>query len=192
MKIKTIFYTCVFIGIQLFVSSYALKKNFPKNAKAGIATVTQPYYYQSANVSVTIYRFDFPYKENGVMQVKECLSAAKPLWKTIEGEKFEILYDSTDFTKQELLQYKPLFVEGEETKRITGKVRNIDLTQKTVRFKYEVEKDGVKKEYEKDQRLPKDFQQQYPALEIGKQYEVEYWTENPQRAIIYLKKSISL
>jgi len=191
MKIKTILYTCLCIAFQLFVCSYEINKIIPEKAKRGIATVVQAYYYKTANISVTVYSFDFPYKENGIMQVKECLSAAKPLWKTIDGEKFEILYDSTDCTNQELLQYKPVFVDGEQTIRITGSVRTLDLTDKTVRFKYEVEKDGVKRGYEKDQRLPKDFQKQYPGLEIGKQYEVEYWIKNPQRAIIYLDKNVN-
>lgn len=111
------------------------------------------------------------------------------------GEKYKVVYEEKDPSKNIVLTYEPVFAESESINKSKGIVKRIYrfswsnnkyIPNHGIEFEYEV--NG--KKFTKAQSLPKDFQEQYPGLKEGGIYEVEYWNQNPERAIIRLDKSV--
>lgn len=113
----------------------------------------------------------------------------------VVGEKFKVVYEKKDPSKNRVLTYEPVFAESESTNESEGRVTRIYRYSWSsdeyspnhgVEFEYEV--DGER--FTKAQSLPKDYKEQYPSLKEGSIYEVEYWNQNPERAIIHLDKPV--
>jgi len=108
-------------------------------------------------------------------------------------EKYRILYDPEDPDHSKVLIDQPFFSREENT--IYGEAIVEDLTTKfvvqpVVTFKYEVNNQGTKQIFERSQYLIESFQKEFPHLKIGAKYQVRYWSENPERAIIDLQKPL--
>lgn len=100
------------------------------------------------------------------------------------GDKFKLVYEKDKPGKSLILLDNPIFLETEETRLTHGKIVDIQyFNKKSIDFEYEV--DGLI--YSRTQVLPEDFENLFPDLEIGKNYNVNYLIDNPRRSIIYLE-----
>lgn len=110
----------------------------------------------------------------------------------VYGEKFSLYYDNNDTTEIDIHYDKPIFTKREtkDTKFSTAKIvsKNFGIIGKMtsqytgfINFAYTV--NGVN--YERIQYVPIDFEEKYPNIETGQEYQIRYWTKNPQRSIIY-------
>ena len=115
----------------------------------------------------------------------------------VYGEKFLLYYDNDDTTEIDIHYDKPVFTKGEtkDTKFSTAKIvsKNFGIIGKMtsqytsfINFSYTV--NGIN--YERIQYVPIDFEEKYPNLEIGQEYQIRYLVENPQRSIIYFDMPI--
>ena len=107
------------------------------------------------------------------------------------GEKFPLLYNPDNPKDVYVKRWQPLFLSDEVTGKITGEITYITelgfgVKQPGVSFEYIDPGNGQR--IERSQKIPLDYQTQFPDLSVGQRYEVEYWLENPKRAIIYLDK----
>lgn len=108
----------------------------------------------------------------------------------IIGEKYKIKYDKLEPSKGIVLEEQPVFLKDEKTLVIQGKVKRISLVsqkgKKELIFTFEINDT----QFSRSQSIEKDYKEQYPDLKEGRSYEVEYWEQNPERAIIHLDKPI--
>lgn len=103
------------------------------------------------------------------------------------GDKFIIRYDNKRPKKSKVLLERPIFLNNEKTITTNGKITRIKkYSKKAVYFEYIA--NG--KLYTRIQCLPNDYKNLYPSLVEGKEYQIDYWVDNPQRAIIYLDKPL--
>lgn len=106
------------------------------------------------------------------------------------GEKYKVKYDSQNPEKRVVLTESPVFLDDELTRTTKGKITKFSLTSHKGRtgfiFKYKISN----KDFIKAQTIQSNYKEQYPDLKEGNSYEVEYWEQNPERAIIYLDKPI--
>lgn len=104
----------------------------------------------------------------------------------IIGDKFIIECDDKKPEKSKIYIDKPLFLGNEKTIKTTGKITRVkNYSKKAVYFEY-VANGGL---YTRIQCLPDNYKKLYSDITEGGEYLVEYWSKNPQRAIIYLDKS---
>jgi hypothetical protein len=110
----------------------------------------------------------------------------------VYGEKFLLYYDNDDTTEIDIHYDKPVFTKREtkDTKFSTAKIisKNFGIigrmtSQYTGFINFAYTLNGV--DYERIQYVPIDFEERYPNVNINKEYQIRYWLENPQRAIIY-------
>lgn len=113
----------------------------------------------------------------------------------VVGEKFKVVYEEKEPSKNVVLTYEPVFAESESTNKSKGRVKRIyrfswssDEYSPNHGIEFEYEVNG--KKFTKAQSLPKDYKEKYPSLKEGSIYEVEYWNQNPERAIIHLDKPV--
>jgi hypothetical protein len=111
------------------------------------------------------------------------------------GEKFEIKYDKNKPSNSFVVSCKPVFLENEYSFIVNGEITRLYSSSwgggvKPSSYSIEFEFFIGDEKIIKAQRLPPDYQTQFPNLMEGQFYEVEYWLENPQRAIIHLDKPI--
>jgi hypothetical protein len=103
--------------------------------------------------------------------------------KMVIGEKFIVIYEKNNPTIFQIDEYSPIFVEDESVNSIVGEVTDlVTFGKNSVTFQYVVE--GM--EYTKFQL----YNESIFNPKKGDKYKVNYWLENPQRAIIYLDKPI--
>lgn len=107
------------------------------------------------------------------------------------GEKFYLLYNPDDPQDAFVQRWRPLFLPNERTGKTNGAVTYITevgfgVKAPAVDFEYVVEKEKITR----TQEIPQDYKTQFPTLSEGQHFEVEYWQENPKRAIIYLDRPV--
>ena len=101
----------------------------------------------------------------------------------IKGDKFVVKVDLRNPGKANILLDRPIFLDNEETTQTYGVITRLLLRfNREVYFEYTV--NGAI--YTRIQRVPKDWKKKYSHLTVGQKYKVEYWNENPRRAIIEL------
>lgn len=100
------------------------------------------------------------------------------------GERFNVLYDSTDPNMNYIQLYSPVFANEEKTATTTGKVTKVKNNKHIIVFHYKV---GGKR-FRKYQRLMYDFKD-FDNIKRST-FEVEYEANNPNRAIIHFDKPI--
>lgn len=99
------------------------------------------------------------------------------------GDKFVLVYDSEKPNESKVIVDRPIFLDSEKTIKSTGKITRIkSYSKKAVYFEY-IAGEGL---YTRIQCLPDNYSTLYPTLLEGKEYKIEYWQDNPQRAIIHL------
>lgn len=99
------------------------------------------------------------------------------------GDKFVLVYDSEKPEESKVILDRPIFLEKEKTITTNGKITRIkSYSKKAVYFEY-VAAGGL---YTRIQCLPDNYSTLYPTLLEGREYKIEYWHDNPQRAIIHL------
>lgn len=107
----------------------------------------------------------------------------KQISSMIIGEKYQVEYDIEDPNKSIVIKSKPVFLEDEKVNLTSGIVNSLSsIGNSRLSYRYTVE--GIV--YKKSQWYDSNFFT--PKKE--EQYEVEYWQQNPQRAIIHLDKPI--
>lgn len=109
------------------------------------------------------------------------------------GEIFPLLYNPDNPKDVFVKRWQPLFLPHEATGKTTGKITYITelgfgVKQPGVSFEYVEPFNGQK--IERSQKIPQDYKLKFPDLLLGQHYEVEYWQENPKRAIIYLDRAV--
>ncbi len=112
----------------------------------------------------------------------------------ILGEKYMIVYEEKNPSKNFVLTYQPIFRQSELTKRCTGTITRIywfSWSNNEYRPNHGIEFEYVinGKKFKKAQSLPKNYKEKYKNIKEGASYDVEYWKKNPKRAIINLNKS---
>jgi hypothetical protein len=103
------------------------------------------------------------------------------------GDKFVLLYDSLKPSKYSLITKSPLFLQNENTRKVTGKV--VEVSSVDCKFKYSYELDSGVYNHTRYQQL--DYKKKYSDVKVGNEYLVEYWVDNPLRAIIYPDQPIN-
>jgi hypothetical protein len=108
------------------------------------------------------------------------------------GEIFYLLYNPDDPQDAFVQRWRPLFLSDEATGKTNGAVTYITevgfgVKAPAVDFEYVVGKEKITR----TQEIPQDYKNQFPTLSVGQRYEVEYWQENPKRAIIYLDRPVN-
>jgi hypothetical protein len=114
------------------------------------------------------------------------------------GEKFIVVYEEKKPSNNIVLRYSPVFLDSEfnflkQTKgKITDDIHKFNFSNNQYIPNYGIEFEYIVngRKFVKSQSLPRDFKQNFPSIEKGMEFEVEYWLENPQRAIIHLDKPI--
>lgn len=103
----------------------------------------------------------------------------------IIGEKYEVFYEKNEPSIAKANMMNPVFESNENKNKTKALITMVfKLGTPNVRFEYSI--NGVK--YERWQECDLD---KYKDVESGQYYEIEYWVENPQRAIIYLNNPIN-
>lgn len=150
--------------INKAVETYAVVKEFKSKAGSGRNAV----YEYSVNGEV----FSFWGYYNNTLVI---------------GDKFIVMYDCEKPKESKVVLDKPIFLENEKTINSKGKITRVKIySKKAVYFEYVANGEL----YTRIQCLPNDFKVQYPALSEEKEYQIVYWADNPQRAIIYLDKPL--
>jgi hypothetical protein len=104
----------------------------------------------------------------------------------IIGDKFQLLYDKTNPNKSIIFPEKPIFLKDEKIKSYFATVIRIKkYRKKQVHFKYYINN----KEYTRIQYLPDSFSIKSDSI-LNRKYRIIYWSENPQRSIIFLDKPV--
>lgn len=110
----------------------------------------------------------------------------------IIGEKYKVVYEKGDPSKNIVLLQEPIFLKGEQVIKTKGVIKRIYkfnwssndyLSNHGLEFKYVVGDETFKKA----QSLPRDYKARYPDLKEGDTCNIAYWTSNCERAIIYLE-----
>ncbi len=84
-----------------------------------------------------------------------------------------------------VVAWQPMFSKDEKTNIGTCNITSVNTgNYPMVFFEYTIGGSN----YRRAQYLVPDYQKLYPNLKAGDQYEIEYWMDNPQRAIIHLNK----
>lgn len=106
----------------------------------------------------------------------------------IRGDKFAVKYEEGNPKNGTVLLDRPIFLENEQTTETVGViVRLILFFNRELYFEYAV--NGAI--YTRIQKIPKDHKSLYPNLSVGQKFKVEYWNENPRRAIINLDTPVN-
>ena len=105
-----------------------------------------------------------------------------------KGEKYLFRYDKLHPENQEctyLITEHPVFLPEEMTAYTYGTLEKISRSHESFDFKYTI----LEKKYERVQNLAfGDPVKNHPQLVNGAEFLVEYWVQNPQRAILYMDK----
>tara|TARA_B100000809_G_scaffold95683_1_gene94335 strand:+ start:362 stop:988 length:627 start_codon:yes stop_codon:yes gene_type:complete len=105
----------------------------------------------------------------------------------VRGDKFKVEYRIKNHKDSKVLRDYPLFVEGENTKLVIGKLITYNSSIfRSSKFDYWVDK----KKYERRQYEKENSKELYPNVEEGQLFVIEYWKQDPRRSIIYLDKPI--
>ena len=108
------------------------------------------------------------------------------------GEKYLLIYDSLypeDQKNVHLITDYPVFLPEEVTNYTVGKITDILITKRKHLVTFDYEYTLLGKTYQRIQFLEGSNPLiNYPQLSNGAEFLVEYWVENPQRAIIYIDK----
>jgi hypothetical protein len=108
----------------------------------------------------------------------------------IEKEMYLLKYDTLNPNKVEICYTKPIFLADEKTDLCSGEILKIYNYKwpfgKAYAVRYTYSLAGVL--FEREQDIPIDFAK-YPKLKEGKKILVEYWIDNPQRAILRYEES---
>ena len=106
----------------------------------------------------------------------------------IQNELYLLKYDTLNPKKVEICYTKPVFLANEKTDFCQGSVLKIFNYKwpfgKAFAVRYEYNHNGIL--FEREQDLPNDFKK-YTTLKVGNKILVEYWIDNPQRAILRYK-----
>ena len=97
--------------------------------------------------------------------------------------KYDTLYPGGDFEHVELKTEHPIFLPGENTKYTVGTLKKVHKGFFSLDYVYTI----LGKEYSTSQSLA-DPAKKYPQLVTGAEFLVEYWVNNPERAILYMDK----
>jgi hypothetical protein len=97
------------------------------------------------------------------------------------GDRFEMIYDKSNPKKNKLLAHRPIFTKDEQTSIIRGRVTKIVRINKEMYFQYVV--NGFL--YTRIQKIERPKKWNDLVFKLGNEYKVEYWVENPRRAIIH-------
>jgi hypothetical protein len=163
----------------LFLSTLTCCSPTMQVQKKTYATITNPEYHGFNNNTYAIYSFDIEGKKTSL------LDFYYPSY--VLGEKFVVFYDSLRPSNYSLEITRPIFAENERVKKVSGKV--IELTSYDCKFKYLYEVDNIIYSHSRSQYLG-NYQNKFPFFKIGGEYEVEYWVDNPLRAIIYPDRTV--
>jgi hypothetical protein len=107
------------------------------------------------------------------------------------GEKFVLRYDKDNPEEAEIVSYKPLFLKEEKTNYVKGNILRLYNKFNLIgSSKYAIDCEYIINgtTFIKSQDLPPNYKDIYPQLKEGDKYIVEYWLQNPKRAIIHLDK----
>jgi hypothetical protein len=105
------------------------------------------------------------------------------------GEKYLLKYDILDsgvrYGHSHLIREHPVFLPGESTNYTYGTLIRVHPRNEVFEFEYTI----LGRKYERVQVLGiGNPVKNHPQLVNGAELLVEYWVENPQRAIIYIDK----
>jgi hypothetical protein len=132
----------------------------------------------------------FPIFEYYVGNIKHQGISTEDLTWAPYGEKYLMIYDSLYPENQKyvhLITDCPVFLPGEVTNYTVGKILDQYIRKHLVTF--ELEYTVLGKTYQRIQFVEEiDPLINYPKLVNGAEFLVEYWVENPQRAILYTDK----
>ncbi|HOS83621.1 MAG TPA: hypothetical protein PK199_01760 [Bacteroidales bacterium] len=102
----------------------------------------------------------------------------------IIGEKYQLEFDENKPENCKVYLDKPVFLENEKTIKTTGVIKKISPTNHKeltgIVFEYKVKENSITRAQSISISL-KDI------LSKGQEYTVEYWYNNPKRAIIYIE-----
>lgn len=108
----------------------------------------------------------------------------------VVGEKYRLKYLPDQPEVFQVLDYRPLFTEEENTYTTQGLIMSINRInfiegQSTHSLAFTYNFEG--RQYRRAQRLPPNTEQRLRKLKAGQNVEVVIWVENPQRAIVVLE-----
>ena len=148
------------------------------------------------NVYITYWLRD---DSNNRSIAKEMYAASLRSRTAVIGEVFPSTYNPKNPEEFFVVSWKPIFLEGEISMTAIGEVirepsslgisDNESKEYSTHYLEFAFMRNGAM--YRKFQHLPPMYiQKDSGTIVKGRKFEVEYWVENPQRAIIYLDKPI--
>lgn len=131
--------------------------------------------------------------------IKEEYAASLRLSTPVIGEIFPMIYNPESPDEFFAFSWKPLFLEKEITEFAIGEISREPFQStffskepekySTIGIEFMFEADG--RTYRKTQDLPPMFKTTYPRrIKKGDKFEVRYWVDNPQRAVIHLDKPL--
>jgi hypothetical protein len=97
----------------------------------------------------------------------------------VVGDTYRCFFDKKNCTDVRINYSEPVFLDSERRTISEGIVKDVQKIFQYIEFEYYV--DEIK--YQKIQ-IVEDF----GTITEGDKYSIEYWNDNPERAIIYLKK----
>lgn len=178
----------IIIGLGLSIIAipmyYAFQKD-PQWDNPGIETICTVYKMNGTSARSSVF---VEYYVNGKRYSKA--TNIKP-YGLRPGETFVISYNPENPEQFKVQGHKPVFLPGEETIRTIGtiiKVVTFGVKIPCVMFEYTVLDNG--KRIKREQILMVNFEELFPDLKPGNVYEMEYWVNDPGRAVIYLDKRV--
>lgn len=164
----------LFFGLVFIIAIYKSNEKEIKEPVVIVGVIKDTYSRHNsgsfANVAFSVNNKNY----KGTMNLKEGV---------IVGEKYKIIYSSSNPKINKVINEAPVFLETEKTNFTTGKIQKImKLGNRFVYFEYEV----AGNKYVRPQNYDKT---KYNPLN-GELFKVEYLISNPQRAIIYFEENL--
>jgi hypothetical protein len=97
------------------------------------------------------------------------------------GDRFELIYDKSNPKKNKLLAHRPIFTKEEQSSTTRGRVTKIVRPSNVLYFQYVV--NGFL--YTRIQKIERPKKWSDLVFKTGNEYAIEYWVDNPRRAIIH-------
>ena len=197
MSAFVILLTIVLLSLFIWLVSLFLKPGIIDDTwVSSYCQVSEKKAKNGPNVYVTYWIKD---DSNNRLVSKEMYAASLRSRTAVIGEVFPISYNPKNPEEFFVATWKPIFLEGEVSMTAIGKIirepSSLGISDKeskeysTHYIEFTFTMNGTT--YRKFQHLPPMYiQKDSGTIVKGRKFEVEYWVENPQRAIIYLDKPI--
>lgn len=170
--VSVVVVSLLILGGILFLALKSFKKKpFKGTPKDTVVTIAE---FSAVKSGFATY-YQFECNEKMVL-----LKGGGRIMHAVVGEKFRAIYDENNCKNVRIFYDQPLFLNDEDTNEAEGVITGFSSGK--VHFKYTV----GDKTFKKLQFLEDNFRKENPQIQEGNKFRVQFWLQNPQRAILLL------